>query len=170
MKNYLMMAAAGVTLAACASMAPMPRTAMPYVAAAGSSDQFEIQSSQEALNKSQNAEVRRYAQMLIDHHTQTSRTLMNAASEAGMSPPPPMLMPRHAAMLRTIQAAPANRFDAVYMGAQVPAHQEALALHQNYAANGDTPSLQTAASAAVPLVQQHLTEAQTMMASMAASR
>jgi putative membrane protein len=52
------------------------------------------------------------------------------------------------------------------MTAQVPAHQEALLLHQNYAANGDTPSLRTAAGAAVPFVQQHLTEAQTMVAAM----
>ena len=167
MRNYILMAGATLALSACASMAPMPSTAMPYLAAAASSDQFEIQSSQEALNKSQNPEVRRYAQMLIDHHTQTSATLMAAARDAGMTPPPPMLMPRHAAMLRTIQAAPAARFDAVYMGAQVPAHQEALALHQNYSANGDTQSLRNAATAAVPFVQQHLTEAQSMVATMA---
>ena len=166
MKNYLLMCGAVVTLSACASMAPTPNTAMPYVAAAGSSDQFEIQSSREALAKSQNPEVRRYAQMLIDHHTQTSATVMAAARDAGMTPPPPMLMPRHAAMLRTVQAAPVAQFDRVYMTAQVPAHQEALLLHQNYAANGDTPSLRTAASTAVPLVQQHLTQAQSMMASM----
>ena len=78
-----------------------------------------------------------------------------------------MLLPRHAAMLRTIQAAPAARFDTVYMTAQVPAHQEALGLHQNYAANGDTQSLRNAASAAVPFVQQHLTEAQSMVVMMA---
>jgi putative membrane protein len=168
MKNYLMMAGAAFALSACASMAPTPNTAMPYAAAAASSDQFEIQSSQTALTKSQNAEVRRYAQMLIEHHTQTSATLARAAQEAGMAPPPPVLMPRHAAMLRTIQAAPADRFDRVYLTAQVPAHQEALALHQNYAANGDTPSLRTAAGAAVPFVQQHLTEAQSMVATMAA--
>lgn len=168
MKNYLLMCGAVVTLSACASMAPTPNTAMPYVAAAGSSDQFEIQSSREALTKSQNGDVRRYAQMLIDHHTQTSQSVMAAAREAGMTPPPPMLMPRHAAMLRTVQAAPADRFDAVYIAAQVPAHQEALALHQNYATNGDTPSLRAAAATAVPLVQQHLTEAQGMAAMMPA--
>jgi putative membrane protein len=160
------MAGALMSVAACATMAPTPNTAMPYMAAAASSDQFEIQSSQVALQKSQNAETRRYAQMLIDHHTQTSATLMQAAQQAGMSPPPPVLMPRHAAMLRTIEAAPAARFDRVYFGAQVPAHAEALALHQNYASNGDTPALQQAASAAAPFVQQHLTEAQQMLARM----
>jgi putative membrane protein len=147
-------------------MAPTPNTALPYVAMAGSSDQFEIQSSRTAVERSQNADVRRYAQMLIDHHTQTSATVIAAARDAGMNPPPPVLMPRHAAMLRTIQAAPAGRFDAVYLAQQVPAHVEALALHQNYAANGDTPSLRTAAATAVPIVQQHLTEAQRMAAAM----
>lgn len=166
MKNYLLMCGAVVTLSACASMAPTPRTAMPYALAAASSDQFEIQSSREALTRSQSPEVRRYAQMLIDHHTQTSATLMAAAQDAGMAPPPPVLMPRHAAMLRTIQAAPMDRFDRVYLTAQVPAHQEALLLHQTYAASGDTPSLRSAAGAAVPFVQQHLAEAQGMMSAM----
>jgi putative membrane protein len=164
--RHLLMAGALVSVAACATMAPTPRTAMPYVTMAASSDQFEIQSSQVALQKSQNAETRRYAQMLIDHHTQTSATLMRAAQEAGLTPPPPTLVPRHAAMLRTIQNAPADRFDRVYFTAQVPAHAEALALHQNYAANGDTPSLKAAAAAAVPFVQQHLTEAQQRVAAM----
>ena len=166
MKNALLLFVAVLTLSACATMAPTPNTAMPYVAAAGSSDQFEIQSSREALTRAQSPEVRQYAQMLIDHHTQTSQTLMAAARDAGMTPPPPVLMPRHAAMLEGVRRAPADRFDAVYIAAQVPAHQEALALHQNYAANGDTPSLRAAASTAVPLVQQHLTDAQRMAAMM----
>ena len=167
MNRFLMIVAGATALASCATMAPMPNTALPYVAAAGSSDQFEIRSSQRALQMSQNPEVRRFAQMLIDHHTQTSATLMGAARDAGLNPPPPVLLPHHAAMLATLERAPADRFDAAYLGQQVPAHQEALALHQNYAANGDTQALRAAAGSAVPIVQQHLTEAQSMNAGMA---
>jgi len=166
MKQLLLILAGAAALPACATMAPMPTTALPYVANAGSSDQFEIQSSQLALQNSQNPEVRRYAQMLIDHHTQTSAAVMEAARQAGLTPPPPMLMPRHAALLAALRAAPAARFDMVYLGQQVPAHQEALALHQNYASAGDTPSLRSAAASAVPLVQQHLAEAQRMIATL----
>ena len=166
MRNLFAIGGVAVVAAACASMMPTPRTAMPYAAMAASSDQFEIQSSQAALRMAQNPETRRYAQMLIDHHTQTSATLMSAAQQAGMAPPPPVLIPRHAAMLRTIEAAPAGQFDRVYFTTQVPAHAEALALHQTYAASGDREPLRAAAAAAVPFVQQHLTEAQRMVAAM----
>lgn len=143
-----------------------PTAAQPYMMMAGASDLFEIQSSQIALQKSQNPEVRRFAQMLVDHHTQTTATLMQQAQAAGMTPPPPELMPRQRAMIAQLNAADAASFDRVYLTQQVPAHQEALALHGNYAQRGDTPQLRTAAQGAVPIVQQHLTEAQRMQAAM----
>jgi len=138
-------------------------SATPYVMAAGMSDQFEIQSSQIALQKSQNPAVRQFAQMLIAHHTQTTQTLMAAARSAGMTPPPPMLEPMQADMIAQLQGAPAGPgFDRLYITQQIPAHQMALALHQTFAARGDVPALRTAAASAVPIVQQHLTEAQRM--------
>ena len=166
MRSTILFAGAALALSACATMAPTPRTATPYAMMAASSDQFEIQSSQTALERAQNTEVRRYAQTLIDHHTQTSATLMSAAQQAGLPPPPPVLTARHAAMLRTVQAAPAAGFDRAYMTAQVPAHAEALLLHQTYAASGDREPLRAAAASAVPFVQQHLDEARRMVAAM----
>jgi putative membrane protein len=59
-------------------------------------------------------------------------------------------------MLDEIKAAPADQVDAVYMKNQRVAHNAALALHQGYAANGDTPALKTAASEIAPVVQTHL--------------
>jgi putative membrane protein len=74
-----------------------------------------------------------------------------------------MLMPMQADMIAQLQGAPAGPgFDRLYMTQQVPAHEMALALHQNYAGRGDTPQLRTAAAGAVPIVQQHLTEARRM--------
>ena len=146
-----------------AGPSPMtPTDAMGYSRMAAASDLFEIQSSQIALQASQNPETRRYAQMLINHHTQTTATLMAAARSAGMTPPPPMLDARKAAMIEELRRTPRERFDMVYFMQQMPAHQEALALHSTYAQGGDNPALRGAAAAAVPLVQQHLTEAQAM--------
>ncbi|HEX8412545.1 MAG TPA: DUF4142 domain-containing protein [Sphingomicrobium sp.] len=186
LRSFLLLAASGLTLSACASnmdyqdmsspmarggsaSAPMagsdmtPTMAMPFVAKAGASDQFEIQSSQIALQKSQNPDVRRYAQMLVTHHTQTTQEVTAAARAAGINPPPPMLEPMQADMIAQLQSAPAGpAFDRLYMSQQVPAHQMALDLHRTYAARGDTPQLRTVASRAVPIVQSHLTEAQGM--------
>jgi putative membrane protein len=167
MRHYLLAAAApAFFLAGCTSMgSPMagdltPEDRAGYVAMAGASDLFEIQSSQMAVSRAQSQEVRQFAQMLITHHTQTTAALTAAAAASGMAPPTPMLMPMQRKMLDELQGTPAGSFDRVYMRQQVPAHQMALALHQNYAARGDAVPLRTAATAAVPVVQQHLTRAQ----------
>lgn len=144
-------------------------SAMPYVMAAGASDQFEIQSSQIAVAKSPNAATRRYAQMLIRHHQKTTAATTKAATRAKMAPMAPALDPGAAPSIAELNAAAPADFDRVYFGQQVPAHQAALELHQSYAANGDQAPLKATARAAVPIVQQHLTAAQTMMSAMPAS-
>jgi putative membrane protein len=133
-----------------------PVTARPYLVAAASADQFEIQSSQLALRMSRDAEVRRTAQMLINDHQRLSAETMAAARRARLVPPPVALTPEHAAKLRELSKAGAERFDAAYRQAQVAAHQEALALHRGYANSGDVPALRTTAAKAVPVVEMHL--------------
>ena len=102
------------------------------------------------------------AQMLITDHTNSTNQLLAAAQSAGITPPPPTLLPQHAALLQQLQAAPAPGFDAAYRDIQIQAHQEALAVHQGYAAGGDVPALRTVAAGIVPVVQNHLTAFQSM--------
>ncbi|MDB5694659.1 MAG: hypothetical protein JWN21_202 [Sphingomonas bacterium] len=136
---------------------------MPYVMAAGMSDQYEIQSSRIAVKKSPNARTRRYAAMLIQHHNKTTAATTRAAMRARLAPPAPMLDPRAAPSLAELNAASPADFDRVYFGQQVPAHQAALDLHSSYAANGDAAPLRATARTAVPVVRKHLTDAQRMM-------
>jgi putative membrane protein len=166
MRNaFTALVASAVSLAGCASMSMPTGTDMTpedragYTAMAAASDQFEIQSSQIALSKAQNPQVRQFAQMLITHHMQTTAALTAAAAASGMSPPAPMLMPMQRQMIDELQATSSGSFDRVFLQQQVPAHEMALALHQNYAARGDATPLRTAAAAAVPIVQQHLAQA-----------
>lgn len=137
-----------------------PTDATSYVAMAGAGDLFEIQSAQIALARTQNADVRALAQMLLTHHQQTTATLTEAARAAGIAPPPPALMPQQQQMIDQLQAATAPEFDRAFLREQVTAHQMALALHQTYATRGDTPALRTAAASAVPVIQQHLDRAE----------
>jgi putative membrane protein len=145
-----------------AGHAMAPKTAAQYVMMAGASDMFEIQSSQVALQKAKRPEVRQFAQMMIDHHTKTSADLKAAAQKAGVSPPPPALPADKAAKVAALQSAPADGFDALYMREQVVGHQEALMIHQGYAQGGDNPTLKAAAAKTTPIVQQHLTQAQSL--------
>jgi putative membrane protein len=176
MKRLFLAALSTAILGACSSMggdgqttmagetAPMPGDMTPedartYVMMAGASDMFEIESSQMALSRATRPEVRQYAQMLIQHHTQTTQQVMAAARAAGMSPPPPKLMPMQVRMLEELRRASDANFDRDYLIQQVPAHEMALALHRNYAQDGDTPALKSVAGTAVPIVQSHLDQA-----------
>jgi putative membrane protein len=127
-----------------------------YLSTAGSSDQFEIQSGQLAQTMSQNPAVRQIGQMLVADHTNSTQQLMAAAQSAGITAPPPALLPEHAALLQQIQSAPPGQFDVVFRDVQIQAHQQALALHQGYASGGDNPALRTVATGIVPVVQNHL--------------
>jgi putative membrane protein len=139
-------------------------TAQAYVAMAGASDQFEIQSSQIALQRSKTSDVRAFAQMMVDHHTATTKDLMAAAAAAGMTPPPPALPKDKAAKLTALRAMGQTAFDAAYLRDQVAGHQEALALHTGYAADGDRPALKAAAQKTAPIVRSHLERAQALAA------
>lgn len=169
MRFLLPLAIAAAALGACttagmgaaseggAASSVAPTSADAYVRMAASSDQYEIGSSQMVLAGAQNADVRRFAQMMIDHHTQTTRQLTAAATAAGITPPTSP-DPSKAAMLSELQAAQGGARERLYVRQQLMAHQEALALHQGYAANGDNAQLRAVAGQAVPIIQQHLTE------------
>ena len=133
-----------------------PEAAMPYVAMAGASDMYEIRSSQLHHQRGQSPQLHSFATMMIDHHTRTTAATMAAAQAAGMNPPPPMLMPMQQEMIARLEGLNGAAFDREYARQQVAAHQMALALHQNYARAGDTPSLRASAAAAVPVVRGHL--------------
>ena len=130
--------------------------AMPYVMAAGMSDLYEINSSQIALQKSQDPAVRKFAQMLITHNQKTTAATVKAAQRAGLTPMPPALDAGATASINELQTASAADFDRLYLGQQGLAHQAALDLHQTYATSGDKAPLRTSARAAVPIVKQHI--------------
>jgi putative membrane protein len=144
-------------------------TADAYVTAAGKSDLYEINSSQIALQKSQNAGVRKFAQMMIDHHQKTTAATVKAAQKAGLNPAPPALDAGATASINELQAATGTDFDRLYLGQQLPAHQAALDLHQSYAAGGDKAPLKASARAAVPIVKRHIAEATRLQGSSTAS-
>lgn len=153
----------GMSLAGCATLNPMmdmtPEAAPAYVAMAASSDMFEIESSRMALQRSRDAMNRMHAEMMIRDHGMTSAQLAAAASSIGLGVPRQML-PMHVNMLNELSRS-AN-FDAVYRRQQVMSHQQALALHDNYARRGDAPQLRGVAAAAVPVVRAHLDHARRM--------
>ena len=147
--------ATGVSMA----MTPMPGlTDIDYIRLAADSDMYEIKSSELALKKSKNPEVRAFAQQMIDDHTKTTDALMAAiANSGGHLPKPPMkLSSETGTMLAQLQAASTPTFDATYLNQQTKAHRMAWSVHKGYADNGADPALKQVAMTAVPIVESHL--------------
>lgn len=159
-------ACTGNNVAPMAATVPQPPAAAPtvnpvdqtFATQAGESDQFEIQSSQIALQKSHNRRVREFAQRMIDAHTKTTQELTGIASAKGL-PPQPALQPEQQKMLATLQTLTGRAFDRGYLNDQVMGHTAAVTLYQNEIANGQDPQLKAFAQQTLPIIQDHLSAA-----------
>lgn len=147
--------------------APPAATAAPatpdYVVNAALSDMYEIQSSRIAQDKARSADVKSFAQRMITDHTATTAKLKETLPKARVTTiPPTALDARRQALIQQLEAAAPAGFDALYRQQQLAAHQEALQLHQSYAAGGDNPALVELASQTAPKVRMHLEMLQKM--------
>jgi putative membrane protein len=130
--------------------------AQEYIRQAASSDQFEIQSSQLALQQSRNTAVRQFAQQMIDEHRAASRKLQTAATGAALQSPGSDLLPAHRAKLDDLREAKAEDFDEKYIEKQREAHDEAIKLHEAMTRTRNAPAqLASFAREVLPTVQGH---------------
>jgi putative membrane protein len=140
---------------------PMSPTTTDYVGNAATSDMYEIEAGRIAAQKARDQRVKNFGQMMASDHGNNSAKL-KAALPPGVTPPA-RLDAEHDAKLTQLRNAPAGAgFDRLYMQQQVAAHEQALAMHQNYARNGDVASLREVASGAVPVVEGHLRQARSL--------
>ncbi|MCL6730430.1 DUF4142 domain-containing protein [Sphingomonas hankyongi] len=170
MRKLALLVGCTLALAACETTPPPPPDlnnpllAPGFLAQASSANQFEIQSSQLALQASQNPAVRNFANVIIADHTQLGQRVAALGASAHLPPPPLGLLPADQATLDQLHAAGTGySFDQAYQQAQINAHQQAIGLMQNYAASGDVPVLRSAAGEAVPVMQRHLQMAQSLV-------
>jgi putative membrane protein len=140
---------------------PSNEAAAPdFVAKAAASDMFEIQAAKLAQTRSNNADVKKFAAMMITDHTKSTAALKKAIADSGQAITPPAVLPDDLKdKLDDLNKADAKDFDANYMDNQVDAHQAALDLLQRYAQDGDVVQIKVFASETAPVVQRHLDEA-----------
>ncbi|MBD0261185.1 MAG: DUF4142 domain-containing protein [Tolypothrix sp. Co-bin9] len=134
-----------------------------FITKAAQSDMTEIQTSQLALQKSKNKSVRDYAQMMIQHHTQSSEELKPIAQSKRV-PMPRNIGPENTALLRSLQRVNGSQFDQAYMQGQVQAHTRTQAEYEKYLKQGQDPQLRAFAGKILPVVVQHLEMAEKMVA------
>ena len=160
------MAAAPVGQASAATLGA--NTVSAYVPNAAMGDMYEIMASDIALERSQNAEVKRLATMIKTDHTDASNKFKAILS--GMNPPmtpPAGLDERRQGLIDNLRSAGAADFDRVYLDQQIAAHNEALTLHRGFSDNTDAAPLAAHARAVVPKIEAHLRTAEQLTASSA---
>ena len=151
--------AATLALSAAGMAAAQDMSAQDFVNEAASGGLFEVQSSELALQRSQDADVQEFANQMITDHTANNQELMATAQSAGLTVPAAISSP-HAELMQGLQGAEGGAFDTSYAQAQVTAHETAVTLYQTYAQNGDEQALKAYAEKSLPVLQQHLEHAQ----------
>jgi putative membrane protein len=116
------------------------------------SNNAEIAAGQMALRKSQDSEVRQYAQMMIDHHTAANTDLATAAQ--GMTLPAG-LDPMHQALADGMEKLSGADFDMAYIKSQKAGHAMTRDMIDMYEDKGDNRNLKGYAKRTEPVVKQH---------------
>ena len=132
------------------------KTATNFVPMAAVSNSFEIESSNLALTKSTNEDVRSFAQRMLADHSDAAMKMKQAveASKTGLSVPTG-LDARHQTMLDQLSAADDSEFDAAYIAMQQKAHDEAVTLFTAYSKNGEDGPIKSFAADTLPTLEEH---------------
>ena len=133
------------------------KSAQGFVDGATIGNQFEIFSSQLALQKSQNDNVKQFAQQMIDDHTAAATKLNTTLASMNTTAPqaPQNLDSKHQKMLDKLKDASSSDFDKLYIKDQVKAHDEAVTLFHDYSKHGDNDALKSFASDTLPTLKEH---------------
>ena len=124
----------------------------------------EIEMGKMAQSKSQNPEVKTYAQQMIDDHTKALQEVQTVAQSKGVTLPTE-LDAKHKAMGAKLAKLSGDAFDREYMKiGGVASHKEAHALLKKQEKSAKDADVKGLATKMMPTVEQHLKAAEQMPA------
>jgi putative membrane protein len=136
-----------------------PSTA-DFVTQAAISDMFEIQSSQLALQQSDEPTKAFAKQMITDHEMTAGEIKAMVQSGKVQAQIPAALDTTHQNKIDTMKGLKGEAFTKQYHSDQVTGHKNTVDLYKRYAAEGENSELKSFASKHLPHLEQHLTKAQ----------
>jgi putative membrane protein len=141
---------------------PLPRSDKAFLKDAQQACMAAMQSSQMALDKSTNEQVRNYAQRVLEEHTEARNRLDALAEAKGVEvPDAPSLAQR--ARLIILSMRDGSNFDRHYVGsAAVSEHEDAVDLFHKAATSAQDPDIRAFASDTLPLLEHDLDVAKTL--------
>jgi putative membrane protein len=138
---------------------------MKYFREMAQANLAEVHAGKMAQGKARNAEVKQFAQHMVeDHGKKLSEARTMAKSKRVQVPSAPAK--KHQAAAKKLEQASGAAFDKAYMQQMVKDHEEALKLHQAAAKGAKDKELKAAAEKSVPDIQKHLEMAKSISASL----
>jgi putative membrane protein len=119
----------------------------------------EVQLGQLTLQKSENPQVKEFAQKMIDDHTRLGDQMKPIAKQLGVSvPDQPSKKDRQ--LIAKMQSLSGPAYDQAYVKDMVKDHKQDLNEFQAEASNGQDPTVKDAANQGSKVISQHLQMAQ----------
>ncbi|PRD51400.1 DUF4142 domain-containing protein [Sphingobacterium gobiense] len=132
-----------------------------FLTKAVSSNQFEIALGTQALKQSENEEIKRYGQMLINDHTKVLEELQDAALAKKLVVPNGM-EENQASILESLSVLSGADFDNAFKDVAVKTHESAIVLFENAANNLSDQEFRSWAAEKVPSLRNHLEQAKSL--------
>jgi putative membrane protein len=131
-----------------------------FVQKAAESGMFEVQVAQLASTKATDAQVKSFASMLVDHHTKANNELVQLANARKVELPaaPPRGLRRDIEKLGKKSGAEFDRDFVREVG--IKAHEKDIKLFQKAGKDLKDPELKAFATRTLPVLQEHLAQAQ----------
>ena len=145
-----------VTFLSARAAAGNPPDTSTFIARVAASSVFEIESSKLALERSQDAAVRDFAEQMVADHETASARLKEALAEVQLKEPPFALDAKHKEIYDQLGTRSGGNFNKAYIEAQFEAHKEAVEMFEAYAAGGDNPRVKRFAEHLLPTLRLHL--------------
>ena len=135
----------------------VPDATQDFIAKASVANQFEIDTSKLALKYGKSEDVKKFAQDMIDDHTKIGDEFKATLKAANIAPPAEGLDLAHKAKYAKLRVFTTEAgFDGSYVAEQLSAHEEAVTLFKDHAANDPTPAIKEFASKTLPKLEHHL--------------
>jgi putative membrane protein len=125
----------------------------------------EVQLSQVAAGKAQNADVKKFAQKMIEDHTNANAELKQLAGKKTVTLPTE-LDAEHKTIKDRLSGLSGAEFDKEYVNAMVADHEKSVALFKSQAEKGTDADAKAFAAKTLPKLQMHLDMVKAMQGKM----
>lgn len=152
--------ASGQTSSGTGSATQLTRSDRKMIMDMAMANMAEIEAARTAQTKSQNDQVKNFAQQMIDDHTRALNEVQQVAQAKGVTLPT-QLDRAHRAKADKLAAMSGDAFDRTYMAqAGVSDHKKTHAQLRQVQAKAKDPEIKALATRTLPMVDQHLNSAQ----------